>query len=160
MMDCKEVKELIEALDNSSLTFLELEQEGFKLKMGKEVKTVAYETIPQVEERVVYKKEKSEVKVSEESAELETVITDKCDEGNFSYITSPIVGTFYESSAPGKPVFANVGDKVKKGDTLCIIEAMKLMNEIVSDVDGEIVEILVNNEDMVECTQQIFKIKL
>ncbi|MEG0671793.1 acetyl-CoA carboxylase biotin carboxyl carrier protein [Clostridium sp.] len=159
MMDCKELKELIEALDNSSLTFLELEKDGFKLKMGKEVERVAYETVPRTEERILYKTQESKRMISEESAATEVIISEKIQEGNFSYITSPIVGTFYASSAPGKADFVKIGDKVKKGDTLCIIEAMKLMNDIVSDMDGEIVEILISNEDMVECTQQLFKIK-
>ena len=78
---------------------------------------------------------------------------------NLKIIKSPMVGTFYSSSSPDKPVYAKVGDKVKKGDTLCIIEAMKLMNEIESEFDGEIAEICVQNEDMVEYGMPLFKIK-
>lgn len=74
-------------------------------------------------------------------------------------ITSPFVGTFYSAPAPGKPNFVKVGDKVSKGQTLCILEAMKIMNEIESDVDGEIVEICVSNESLVEFGQTIFKVK-
>ena len=70
-----------------------------------------------------------------------------------------MVGTFYASSSPEKEAFVKVGDKVHKGQVLCIIEAMKLMNEIESEYDGEIVEICVNNEDMVEYGTPLFKIK-
>ncbi len=74
-------------------------------------------------------------------------------------ITSPLVGTFYASPGPGKPNYAKVGDKVKKGQTLCILEAMKIMNEIESDSDGEIIEICIENESLVEYGQVLFKIR-
>ena len=74
-------------------------------------------------------------------------------------VLSPMVGTFYAAPSPEKPPFVKVGDKVKKGQTLCIIEAMKLMNEIESDYDGEVVKILVNNEQMVEFGQPLFIIR-
>lgn len=74
-------------------------------------------------------------------------------------IKSPFVGTFYASPGPGKPVYAKVGDKVKVGQALCVLEAMKIMNEIDADVNGEIVEICVENESLVEFGQPIFKIK-
>ena len=70
-----------------------------------------------------------------------------------------MVGTFYASPAPGKPPYVSVGDKVKKGQVLCVIEAMKLMNEIESEFDGEIAEICVKNEDVIEYGQPLFKIK-
>lgn len=74
-------------------------------------------------------------------------------------IKSPFVGTFYSSPNPESAVFAKVGDKVSKGQVLCILEAMKIMNEIESDVSGEIVEICIENESLVEFGQTIFKIK-
>jgi len=74
-------------------------------------------------------------------------------------IKSPFVGTFYTSPSPGKPVYAKVGDKVKSGQPLCVLEAMKIMNEIDSDINGEIVEICVDNESLVEYGQALFKIK-
>lgn len=78
---------------------------------------------------------------------------------NHKKVVSPMVGTFYSQASPDKPPFVKVGDKVKKGQTVCIIEAMKLMNEIESEHDGEIVKILINNEDMVEFGQPLFLIK-
>lgn len=77
----------------------------------------------------------------------------------YHLVTSPFVGTFYTSSAPGKPNFVKVGDRVTKGQTLCILEAMKIMNEIESDISGEIVEISIENESLVEYGQTLFKIK-
>lgn len=73
-------------------------------------------------------------------------------------VKSPIVGTFYSSSSPDKPNFVNIGDKVKVGDVLCIVEAMKVMNEIKSNYSGEIAEVFANNEDMVEYNQELFRI--
>ncbi len=75
-------------------------------------------------------------------------------------VTSPFVGTFYASSSPDKPAYVSIGAKVSKGSTLCILEAMKIMNEIESDVSGEIVEICVENESLVEFGQTLFKIRV
>lgn len=74
-------------------------------------------------------------------------------------IKSPFVGTFYSAPSPGKPPYVKVGDKVKVGQPLCVLEAMKIMNEIDSDVNGEIVEICVDNESLVEYGQPLFKIR-
>ena len=75
------------------------------------------------------------------------------------FITSPIVGTFYSASAPDVPAFVKVGDQVKAGQTVCILEAMKLMNEIQSDYDCEIEAVLVSNEQKVEYGQPLFRVK-
>lgn len=74
-------------------------------------------------------------------------------------IKSPFVGTFYAAPSPGKPAYVKVGDRVKHGQSLCVLEAMKIMNEIESDISGEIVEICVDNESLVEFGQPLFKIK-
>lgn len=78
----------------------------------------------------------------------------------FHEVTSPFVGTFYASSAPGKPAYVKVGDTVSKGQTLCILEAMKIMNEIECDVSGEIVEVCIDNESLVEFGQTLFKVRV
>jgi acetyl-CoA carboxylase biotin carboxyl carrier protein len=80
-------------------------------------------------------------------------------DANVHVVKSPFVGTFYASPSPGKPVYAKIGDKVKVGQPLCVLEAMKIMNEIDSDANGEIVEICVDNESLVEFGQPLFKIK-
>ena len=79
---------------------------------------------------------------------------------NLVCVTSPFVGTFYTASSPEKPAYVSIGAKVSKGSTLCILEAMKIMNEIESDVSGEIVEICVENESLVEFGQTLFKIRV
>ncbi len=84
-------------------------------------------------------------------------VSKKEDIGDF--IKAPFVGTFYSSSSPGEPPFVKVGQKVSKGETLCILEAMKIMNEIEADSDGIIEAILVENENFVEFDQKLFKIK-
>ena len=89
------------------------------------------------------------------SAPAKTIeVSDDCH-----VIYSPFVGTFYTAPSPDKPAYAKVGDKVTKGQTLCILEAMKIMNEIESDVSGEVVEICVENENLVEYGQPLFKIR-
>lgn len=80
-------------------------------------------------------------------------------DANVHVVKSPFVGTFYGSPAPGKPAYVKVGDKVKAGQTLCVLEAMKIMNEIDADMAGEIIEICVDNESLVEFGQPLFKIK-
>jgi len=80
-------------------------------------------------------------------------------DANLHVVKSPFVGTFYGSPAPGKPAYVKIGDKVKSGQTLCVLEAMKIMNEIDADMAGEIVEICVDNESLVEFGQPLFKIK-
>ncbi len=147
-MNISEIKELVKIIDESTLTTFEMEQEGVKLVLKKEVVATMAVTAPvvnQVKEDVV-------VKVEENVKKDSSIVSGKT-------INSPMVGTFYASSAPDKPAYVKVGDKVKKGQVVCIVEAMKLMNEIESDVDGEIVEILVSNEDMVEYGQPMFVIK-
>ena len=151
-MDIASIKELVKVIDESSLTTFEMEQDGVKLVLKKEavaapvaVASPVVAAAPVVTNAPVQVEEN----VKEEVKEVPTGKT----------INSPMVGTFYASSAPDKPAYVSVGDKVKKGQVVCIVEAMKLMNEIESDVDGEIVEILVNNEDMVEFGQPMFVIR-
>ena len=78
---------------------------------------------------------------------------------NLHEIKSPLVGTYYSQAAPGEPVFAKIGDKIKKGQVLCVLEAMKIMNEIESEVAGEIVEVCVDNENLVEFGQVLFRLR-
>ncbi len=92
-----------------------------------------------------------------EAPSAETLAAEKENLGGH-LVESPIVGTYYEAATPDADPFVSVGSKVKKGDTLCIIEAMKLMNEIEADADGEIAEILVKNEEGVEYGQPLFRI--
>ncbi|MBP3339283.1 MAG: acetyl-CoA carboxylase biotin carboxyl carrier protein [Lachnospiraceae bacterium] len=152
-MNIAEIKELVKVIDDSNLTTFELEQDGVKLVLKKEAVAAMKVATPVTVAAPVVTAVKEEVKVEENVKEA----VKEAPAGKT--INSPMVGTFYASSAPDKPAYVKVGDKVKKGQVVCIVEAMKLMNEIESEVDGEIVEILVNNEDMVEYGQPMFVIK-
>jgi len=101
------------------------------------------------------KKDLESEELSETKTEEKSVLVDE----DLEYQKAPLVGTFYLSSKPGEPPFVSIGDKISKGQTLCIIEAMKIFNEIESDFEGEIVEILVDDESPVEFNQEIFSIK-
>jgi acetyl-CoA carboxylase biotin carboxyl carrier protein len=86
-------------------------------------------------------------------------VTSPVEDGSVVFVTSPFVGTFYRAPNPESPVFADVGTVVKKGQPLCIIEAMKLMNEIEAELDGTVLEVLVENGHSVEFGQKLFKIR-
>lgn len=136
-MEYSDIKKIIEDMGNSKLDSLEIEfPDGLKIKMDKG-------TNNQIEMPKI----------------VETVKETPCIEENYKIIKSPMVGTFYTSSSPKVDPFVKVGDKIQKGQVVCIVEAMKLMNEIESEYDGEIVEICKKNEDMVEYGTTLFKIK-
>ena len=154
-MNFNEIKELIGIVNDSELKYFQLNTGDVNMSMSKsdniqlgENKQISSAPI-QYEETVkpVQSKEESEP-VSETKTEIK--------EGNI--IKSPIVGTFYESLKPGSPAFKKKGDMVKKGEVVCIIEAMKIMNEITSEFDGIVDEILVSNEQVVEFGQPLFRI--
>jgi acetyl-CoA carboxylase biotin carboxyl carrier protein len=152
-MDYASIKELIKIINSSDLTNFEMEFDGVSLKMSKEGNGTP-KTSTTKEIRAV---EASKLEYISES-KTEQIIEEPEVKGG-TYVNSPIVGTFYVSAGADKPAYVKVGDKVKKGDVLCIIEAMKIMNEIQSEIDGEVVEILVSNEQMVEYGQKLFRIK-
>ncbi len=156
-MDYKDIKKLIDDMGNSNLDSLEIEfPEGIKISMtkntGKEV------VITTGGPNVIEGSAPMTPPVVRENRGT-SLVNVQNDEENYKIVKSPMVGTFYASSAPDKDPFVKVGDKVHKGQVLCIVEAMKLMNEIESEFDGEIVEICVNNEDIVEYGKPLFKIK-
>ena len=156
-MDYKAIQELIKTLSDSTLTLLELESEGIKIKLEKKQEVISVERMPEVAKTIAVEQQSpviNHIARTEERVEVKPEELKK--EG--TVVTSPIVGTYYASPGPDAALFVAAGSKVKKGQVLCIIEAMKLMNEIQSDVDGEIVDILVQNEQMVEYGQPLFRI--
>ena len=162
-MDYKNIQELIKAVSDSKLTSFEIEADGISIKMKKE--EVQVKNMPvadnKIEEKVKYI-DKAIDEVSLEQVVVEKKIEVKEDPKvieNTIAIKSPIVGTFYNSPSPEDAPFVSVGSKVKKGDVLCIIEAMKLMNEIEAEDNYEVVEVLVGNQDMVEYGQPLFTVK-
>ncbi|NLP45631.1 MAG: acetyl-CoA carboxylase biotin carboxyl carrier protein [Epulopiscium sp.] len=157
-MNYKEIQSLIETVSSSQLHEVEIEWEGFRIIMKKEnsfSKKEGFQLIHNNQDPVVQNKENvidAPVETQQNSVQFENTI----QEGTI--ISSPMVGTFYGAPDPNSPPFVQVGDRVKKGDILCIIEAMKLMNEIDSDMEGEVVEIFVENEQFVEYGQPLFRI--
>lgn len=158
-----DIKELISSIDNSKLMDFELKlQENIYIKMSKQKfkpnnfnNFNNFNSESQDLNNNIIDKSNSNSNTQEVIQEaIQEVIENKTGE----LVKSPIVGTFYSSSSPDQASFVKVGDKVKKGDVLCIVEAMKVMNEIKSLYDGEVAEILVNNEDMVEYNQELFRI--
>ncbi|KEI01950.1 acetyl-CoA carboxylase biotin carboxyl carrier protein [Clostridium botulinum] len=159
-MDYKGIQEIIKTMSNSDLTSLEIETQDIRIAMKK----------GEVKEDIFANKEKAIREDSNSVREVETVpvkevVIEKVQEAKIEddslvTINSPIVGTFYSAPSPEDEHFVTRGSKVKKGETLCIIEAMKLMNEIEAEENCEIVEILVENEDMVEYGQPLFKVRV
>lgn len=146
-MTYAEVKELISIVNHSALTDFELNMDNVSVKMSKNKDTIISQStghnIPTVQTTEI-QSNVSEVTTTEQIGNI---------------VKSPIVGTFYAAPGSNKPSFVKIGDKVKEGDILCIVEAMKIMNEIPSPYAGEIAEIYVNNEELVEYGQYLFRIK-
>lgn len=152
-MNYEDIKKLIDDMGDSKIDSLEIEfPEGMKISMKKN------ENILQSQTRNINTQPTTEVNVNTQTNFKENSIDEK-EKCNYKIVKSPMVGTFYESASPKEKPFVKVGDKVKKGDVLCIVEAMKLMNEIESEFDGEIVEICVKNEEILEYGKPLFKIK-
>lgn len=167
-MDFEKIKELITLVDLSDLAFFELSTGNDYIKMDKSLNrnesgnnneannTIPVKVVEQVENvEKVKNTNKQEVRAEEKNEEKE----DKVEDSSLTLITSPMVGTFYSAASPDADAFVNPGDKISKGKVICIIEAMKLMNEIESEYNGEVVECLVKDGDMVEYGQPLFKIR-
>ena len=148
-MDYKEIKKLLDAFDKSKTNILELETKDFKIYLDKSAPAGVQTVQPQQINTPVVEKE-AIVQQIEAKVECES-------EGDF--ITSPMVGTFYQAPSPDSAPYVKVGDKVKKGQTLCIIEAMKIMNELEAEYDLEILEILVEDGQPVEFDTPLFRVK-
>ncbi|MEI7824080.1 MAG: acetyl-CoA carboxylase biotin carboxyl carrier protein [Chlorobiaceae bacterium] len=149
-MNFNEIKELIDLVNNSDLQETIIEEGEFKIILRRSSPTVASQLIPVTgAPALAYPQATYAAPVTVTAEPVSDLI--EC--------RSPIVGTFYQSSSPDAPPFVAINDVVKKGDVLCIIEAMKLMNEIEAEVSGTIVEILVENGQAVEYDQPLFRIK-
>lgn len=141
-MELDDLKELIELLKETDITELQLEKDGTKVRIKREKMLSPMEIS-------VQKFGGLQEKVTREAEEETRLIT----------VTSPIVGTFYRASSPEAAPFVEVGSKIKKGQVLCIVEAMKLMNEIESEVDGIVIKVLVENGQPVEYGEPLFLIE-
>jgi len=143
-MELEDLKQLIELLKETDITEIQVEKEGTKVKIKREKFFQSLEIAAQKESSLQESALKKEIE-----DETQRLIT----------VTSPIVGTFYRSPSPEAPIFVETGLRVKKGQVLCIIEAMKLMNEIESEVDGILLKALVENGQPVEYGEPLFLIE-
>jgi len=144
-MELDEIKQLLELLKDTDITELQVERDGVKLKIRRERFAPSFGITPPIKPTAP-EEAKFETKGLEEGKKLITV-------------TAPIVGIFYRAASPESPPFVEVGSSVKKGQVLCIIEAMKLMNEIESESDGIISKILIENGQPVEYGEPLFLIE-
>jgi acetyl-CoA carboxylase biotin carboxyl carrier protein len=155
-MDLNQIKKLIKLLEASQVTDLEIEENGVRVKLAKKTRVTQTVTMPNY--ATPAPPTNSAGPIGAVKTEDKKVSEEKVDEG-LHEIKSPIVGTFYRAPAPDADSYVQVGDSVSAGSVLCIVEAMKLMNEIESDISGKIVKILVENGKPVEYNQPLFLIK-
>ncbi len=153
-MNYDEIKKLMDDMGEAKIDEINIEfPDGLKISMKKN-ETVVKEVVKDLTQSAPNININTAV-----GEEVKNVQNDSNKEEDYKLVKSPMVGTFYGRPSPKQETFVKVGDKVKKGDILCIVEAMKLMNEIESEFDGEVVEILVKDEEMVEYGQVLIKIK-
>lgn len=162
-MEFEQIKELITLIDTSDLAFFELSDGNSHIKMDKSLnRGVSDNTVSTANDKISTEQVVEKPIANSANNEIKKLIKEEVKEeedSNLSIITSPMVGTFYSAASPDTPAFVKVGDIISKGKVICIIEAMKLMNEIESEYNGEIVECLIKDGDMVEYGQPLFKIK-
>jgi acetyl-CoA carboxylase biotin carboxyl carrier protein len=154
-MDFKQIQELVKMVNKSNISELSIEQDKFKITIKqKDNETQQVFTMPVGTQMQAVAQPVPQVAVSAEAPKAEAVKAD-----NLVTIKSPMIGTFYRSPGPDKPSFVNVGDDVSVGKVVCIIEAMKLFNEIESEVSGKIVKILVDDASPVEYDQPLYLVE-
>lgn len=153
-MDIKQIQELIRFVAKSGVNEVAIEQQDFKITIKtNQAQTIVNATVPQVQQApVAAPAALPQAQPAAPAAAVE-------DTSHYVTIKSPMIGTFYRSASPDKPLFVNVGDEIKAGTVVCIIEAMKLFNEIESEISGRIVKILVDNASPVEYDQPLFLVE-
>jgi acetyl-CoA carboxylase biotin carboxyl carrier protein len=164
-MKAKEIQELIDFIAKSGLDEVNIETEEFKIKVKKSSESKkngdssksSAASLSQ-EESITSPSKSLNSSNEVNAATPANASTNANDESRYKIVTSPMIGTFYRSANPGSPYFVNVGDKVTAGQTVCIVEAMKLFNEIESEISGTVVKILVENASPVEYDQPLFLI--
>lgn len=160
-MDFKQIQELIKMINKSNIGEVSIEEKGFKLTI-KQKEEPAQNVIAAPMHAAMPAYAPPAAAASQPAASTSAAPATKAAEpaaDNLITIKSPMIGTFYRSPAPGKPVFVEVGSEVAPGKTVCIIEAMKLFNEIESEVSGKIVKILVDDASPVEYDQPLFLVE-
>ena len=156
-MTLEEIQELIKFVAKSGATEVDLEFEGVKIS----IKSPPKKRRGQPDEPIAIVQQATPIQTVAASVTTETVPQSKAEDySKYVTIKASMIGTFYRSSGPDKDAFVNVGDEIKEGDPICIIEAMKLFNEIESEVSGKIVKVLVDDNTPVEFDQPLFLVDL
>jgi len=151
-MDIKQIQDLIRFVAKSGVNEVSIEQESFKITIKtNQAATIVNATLPAAQPVAAAP--------SEPAAHIAAPAEPVADISKYITIKSPMIGTFYRSASPDKPMMVNVGDEISSGSVLCIIEAMKLFNEIESEVSGRVVKILVDNASPVEYDQPLFLVE-
>jgi acetyl-CoA carboxylase biotin carboxyl carrier protein len=150
IMNIKEIKEMISLMNENNLSELEIEKQGLKIKLKKEVQGGVEKVVERIMPKALMQTPASQVP-GEQAAIPKIPKTVE--------IKSPMVGTFYTAPSPDAPPFVKVGDNIEVGQVICIVEAMKLMNEIKSDIKGKVAATLVENADPVEFGQTLFLVE-
>lgn len=165
MLKVQEIRELIKLIDQSSIDEFTYEVEGSKIKMKKKgaeqqviVQPVNASEVPQPLQAAAAVASASPAVINEEPKQ-QLIQEENQDQVNLHKITSPMVGTFYASPSPDAEVYVKAGSKVSNDSIVCIVEAMKLFNEIEAEINGEIVEVLVKDGQLVEYGQPLFLVK-
>ena len=153
-MDLRKIKKLMELLEESGIAEIEVKEGAESIKLSRNTSSLAA-PVQQVMQQPVFAPQQQSTEVADSaSTKNETKVNE-----NKNTVNSPMVGTFYASASPESKPFVTVGQTVKKGDTLCILEAMKMMNQVQAETDGKILEILVDNAEPVEFDQPLFVIE-
>ncbi len=163
-MDIKDIQELLKFINRSTLTDVEIEQKDFRLRIQRKPEGIVYAQMPQTQQFVqqpMPQLVQQSAPTTSESTAPAAESKPAADSGkNLREFRAPFIGTFYRSNGPDKEPFVKVGDTITAGKVLGIIEAMKLFNEIESDINGTIVKILVENAQPVEYDQPLFLIEI
>ncbi len=153
-MDLRKIKKLMELLEESGIAEIEVKEGEESIKLSRNTSGLATPVQQVIQQPVFTPQQQSTEAVDSASFIKETKVSE-----NKNTVNSPMVGTFYASASPESKPFVTVGQTVKKGDTLCILEAMKMMNQVQAETDGKILEILVDNAEPVEFDQPLFVIE-
>jgi acetyl-CoA carboxylase biotin carboxyl carrier protein len=158
-MNLKDIEALIKFVQSSGVAEVSLEQKDFKITIKTTHGGVFMQSTPLPAQNNFQQAPISIPQAAAPASAPASEAPKAKDESKLLTIKSPMIGTFYRSSTPEKPVFVNVGDEIKQGQVLCIIEAMKLFNEIESEISGKIVKVLVDNATPVEYDQPLFLVE-
>jgi acetyl-CoA carboxylase biotin carboxyl carrier protein len=153
-MDLRKIKKLMELLEESGIAEIEVKEGEESIKLSRNITSSAAPLQQMVQQPMMAPQQQA----TQTASQVENKKDDSSNQ-NRNTVNSPMVGTFYASASPESKPFVTVGQSVKKGDTLCILEAMKMMNQVQAESDGKILEILIDNAEPVEFDQPLFVVE-